>query len=190
MKSIRDPESLTDTEIRMVESHLVAMMLQWHYMFTMEEAGLTSRGHTRQHILNVAPYYFGSRHGKNWWHWQESGWNGTAMMEVAGPIIDAVDEDFMLRLPGRDAGWASRPQMARTRLHLNAKAQRFMAEYADELRNHDRAAVAARYDRSGATVVFNGERMVRNFEEIAARYRDQWVGPASFRLAESCLRGS
>ena len=179
VKSIRDPESLTDTEIRMVESHLVAMMLQWHYMFTMEEAGLTSRGHTRQHILNVAPYYFGSRHGKNWWHWQESGWNGTAMMEVAGPIIDAVDEDFMLRyLDGTRLGESSAdgPDPAA----LEREAQRFMAEYANDLRNHDRAAVAARYARSGATVVFNGERMVRNFEEIAARYRDQWVGPASF----------
>ena len=180
VKSIREPEGLTDTEIRMVESHLVAVMLQWHHMFTMEEAGLTSRGHTKQHILNVAPYYFGSRHGKNWWRWQESGWNGTAMMEVAGPIVDAVDEDFMLRyLEGTRLGGLSqdRPNADDTEL----EAQRFMASYGEELRNRDRAALAARYDTSGATVIFTGERVERSFDEIVARYRDQWTGPTSFQ---------
>ena len=49
VKSIREPESLSDTEIRMVESHLVAVMLQWHHMFNMEEAGLTCRGATNTH---------------------------------------------------------------------------------------------------------------------------------------------
>ncbi len=183
VKSIREPKSLTDTEIRMVESHLVAVMLQWHHMFTMEEAGLTSRGHTKQHILNVAPYYFGSRHGKNWWRWQESGWNGTAMMEVAGPIVDAVDEDFMLRyLEGTRLGGLSqdRPNADDTEL----EAQRFMASYGEELRNHDRAAIAARYALAGATVIFNGERTVRSYDEIATRYREQWVGPSSFAWSE------
>lgn len=179
VKSIRDPESLSDTEIRMVESHLVAMMMQWHYMFTMEEAGLTSRGHTRQHILNVAPYYFGSRHGKNWWRWQEAGWDGTAMMEVAGPIVNAVDENFMLRyLEGTNLG-ASAHAIDDTAL-IEREAQTFMQEYAADLIQHSRSAIAARYHGAGATVIFNGERTVRSFDEIEARYLNQWQGPTHF----------
>jgi hypothetical protein len=97
VKSIRSPETLTDVEVRTVESHLVAVMLQLDHMFNMEKIGLVSREEARRHVQNVVPYYFGSRHGKNWWRWQESGWDGTPMMEVAGPIVDQVDENFMLR---------------------------------------------------------------------------------------------
>jgi len=64
---------------------------------------------------------------------------------------------------------------------IDREAQRFMDDYAADLRNHDRSALAARYDRSGATVIFNGERNVRSFDEIQARYRDQWTGPSSFK---------
>jgi len=59
-------------------------------------------------------------------------------------------------------------------------ARRFMQEYGEDLRNHDRAAIAARYDRGGATVIFNVERTLRTFDEIQTRYRDQWTGPVSF----------
>jgi len=179
VKSIRSPETLTDVEVRTVESHLVAVMLQLDHMFNMEKIGLVSRDRVRQHVQNVVPYYFGSRHGKNWWRWQEGGWDGTPMMEVAGPIVDQVDENFMLRyLEGSRVGVAAGE--SEKLAEAEREARRFMREYREDLRNHDRAAIAARYDRDGATVVFNGERMVRNFEEIAARYRDQWVGPASF----------
>lgn len=95
VKSIRTPEDLTDAEIRMAESHLVALMLQWDYMFQMEKSGLVSRAHVRQHISNSAPYYFGSRFAKNWWQLQASGWEGTLMMDVAGPVIQGLDENFL-----------------------------------------------------------------------------------------------
>lgn len=108
VKSIRDPESMSDVEVRMVESHLVAVMLQWDHLFNMEKIGLVSRADARRHIQNVAPYYFGSRHGKNWWRWQQAGWQGTPMMEVAGPIVEALDQDFMLRyLEGTRLGAAA-----------------------------------------------------------------------------------
>ena len=179
VKSIRAPESMTDVEVRTVESHLVAVMLQLDHMFNMEKIGLVSRDRVRQHVQNVVPYYFGSRHGKNWWHWQEGGWAGTPMMEVAGPIVDGLDENFMLRY------------LEESRLGLPAKesdklaeaerdARRFMREYAEDLRNHDRAAIAARYDRDGATVIFNGVRNARSFDEIETRYREQWTGPTGF----------
>lgn len=65
VKAVRTPEALTDAEARMVESHLVALMLQWDQMFQMEDAGLISREDSRQHINNSARFYFGSRFAKN-----------------------------------------------------------------------------------------------------------------------------
>jgi hypothetical protein len=179
VKSIRSPEALTDVEVRTVESHLVAVMLQLDHMFNMEKIGLVSREETRRHVQNVVPYYFGSRHGKHWWRWQEGGWEGSPMMEVAGPIVDQVDENFMLRyLEGSRVGVPAGEsnQLADT----EREAKRFMREYGVDLRNHDRAGIAARYARSGATVIFNGERNARSFDEIETRYREQWIGPDSF----------
>ena len=95
IKSIRNPEDLTDSEMRTVEALLVSLMLQWDVRFKMEDAGLVSRGEARQHILNNAKFYFGSRFAKHWWSLQSSGWEGTPMMEVAGPIVDGIDENFL-----------------------------------------------------------------------------------------------
>jgi len=95
VKSIRAPESMTDAEIRMVEGVLVAVMLQFEHRFQMEEAGLSTRTEARQHVRNAAPYYFGSRFGKNWWKHQASAWVGTPMMEASAPIIDGLSEDFL-----------------------------------------------------------------------------------------------
>jgi hypothetical protein len=96
VKSIRAPESLNDAEIRMIESHLVALMLQWDQLLQMERSDLVSAEHVRQHIQNSAPYYFGSRFAKNWWQLQTVGWEGTKMMAVAGPIIGALDDNFLV----------------------------------------------------------------------------------------------
>ncbi|GJL92950.1 hypothetical protein [Hyphococcus sp.] len=96
-KSVRAPEELSDAEIRMVESHLVAVMLQWDNMFQMEAVGLASRSRVKQHIQNMAPYYFGSAFAKNWWTNQMDGWAGTPMMEIAAPIVAAVDENFIAK---------------------------------------------------------------------------------------------
>lgn len=97
VKSIRTPEALTDAESRMVESHLVALMLQWDHMLQMEANGLITRDHARQHILSSAPFYFGSRFGKNWWKYEEDGWKGTRMFEIAGPVINGLDENFIAK---------------------------------------------------------------------------------------------
>lgn len=179
VKSVRAPEKMTDVEVRIVESHLVALMLQWDYMFNMEEGGLITRQHARQHIQNTAPYYFGSRHAKNWWQWQEVGWGGNPMMEVAGPIVESVDEEFMLRY--LEATRLGEPQEHRASVaDIEREARRFMQRYAEDLRAHDRAALAARYAPAGATILFNGVPVFGSFDEIATRYREQWTGPTDF----------
>jgi hypothetical protein len=96
VKSIRTPEDMTDVEIRLVEARLVAVMLQWDHMFQMQRSGLVSAAHARQHILNTAQFYFGSAHARNWWRLQARGWDGTLMTEVAGPIVENLDDDFLL----------------------------------------------------------------------------------------------
>lgn len=95
VKSIYTPEDLTGAEARMIEGHLAATLLQWDQMFQMEDAGLTSRQRIQQHIRNTSRFYFGSRFAKNWWCVEKPGWEGTPMAEVAGPIIDALDENFL-----------------------------------------------------------------------------------------------
>jgi hypothetical protein len=95
VKAIRTPESLTDAEMKIVEAHLLSVMLQWDHLFQMERGGLVTRAHVRQHIANSAPYYFGSRFGKHWWRLQMPGWQGTAMNEVAGPIVEALNDTFL-----------------------------------------------------------------------------------------------
>ncbi|MCA8900658.1 MAG: hypothetical protein KDA53_05350 [Hyphomonas sp.] len=97
VKSIRTPEDLTAAQARMVESHLVALLLQWNHLFEMEATGLVSRERIERHIRNVVPYYFGSRFAKNWWQFEQDGWQGTPMFEVAGPIIADVDESYLVR---------------------------------------------------------------------------------------------
>lgn len=97
-KSVRAPEDMSDAEIRIVEGHLVSVMLQWDNMFQMEAVGLASRSRVKQHIQNMAPYYFGSAFAKNWWGNQIEGWAGTPMMEVAAPIVSAIDEDFIVNI--------------------------------------------------------------------------------------------
>ena len=93
--SVRAPHTMTDRDIRIVEAHLVAVMQQWDMLFEMENAGLVTRARITSHISNTAPFYFGSAHAKNWWRLQESGWENTAMYEVAGPIINAIDPNFL-----------------------------------------------------------------------------------------------
>jgi hypothetical protein len=97
VKAIRAPEELSDAEIRTIDSLLISIMLQWDQVFMMQDAGLISETRVRQHIQNTAPFYFGSRFGKHWWALQINGWEGTAMQQVAGPIVEALDEDFLDR---------------------------------------------------------------------------------------------
>lgn len=97
VKAVRSPENLTDAEARIVESYLVSIMLQWDHMLQMEANGLITREHARQHIISSAPFYFGSRFAKNWWKYEEPGWRGTRMWEIAAPVIDGLDENFILK---------------------------------------------------------------------------------------------
>jgi len=96
MKAIHAPEDLTDSELRMAETQLVAIMQQWDTLISMEQEGLVDRARVKMHIRNTAPFFFGSRFAKRWWEREEIGWTGTPMFEVADPIIKAIDPNFLV----------------------------------------------------------------------------------------------
>ncbi len=94
-KSYMAPDTMTDVDIRMNEAVLVSLLLQWDNAFQMERSGLRTRAEVERLIRNTAPFYFGSRLGKRWFEAQAPGWQGTDMMDVAGPIVSDLDENFM-----------------------------------------------------------------------------------------------
>jgi quercetin dioxygenase-like cupin family protein len=97
IKSLRSPEKMNDVEIRMVEASLVSLMLQWDNMFKMQDSHLVSQAKVEQHIRNSAPFYFGSTFAKHWWQYEKRGWEGTQMFAIANPIIEAIDERFLVK---------------------------------------------------------------------------------------------
>ena len=95
VKSYMAPETMTDVDIKMNEAALISLLMQWDSAFQMERSGLRTRGEVERLIRNTAPFYFGPRFGKTWFEAQVPGWQGTEMMEVAGPIVRGLDENFM-----------------------------------------------------------------------------------------------
>ena len=64
---------------------------------------------------------------------------------------------------------------------LVAEAQAFMASYAEELIAGDRAAIAARYDRTGSWVVGNGQKLFSTAAATEAFYAGNgWNPPERF----------
>ncbi|MEO1135095.1 MAG: hypothetical protein AAFW68_00615 [Pseudomonadota bacterium] len=95
LKSIYTPEQLTLEEIRRLDSLFVNVQLQIDYLTDLEDAGLASRERVETHILNNARFYFGSPYAKAWWKANAVGWEGTRLYEVADPIIQSTDENFL-----------------------------------------------------------------------------------------------
>ena len=63
---------------------------------------------------------------------------------------------------------------------IEAEARAFMAAYAEDLREHDREGIAARYDPDGAWMIFDGERGFVTAPELRRSYLEKWRGPESF----------
>ncbi len=63
---------------------------------------------------------------------------------------------------------------------LVAEARAFMEAYGRDLAAGNREGIAARYDRGGPYIMFNGEREMVPWEQLAAQYRTTWRQPAAF----------
>lgn len=95
LKSIYSPQSLTLEEIRRLDALLVTVQQQMDYILELENAGLVDRDRVEAHISNNARFFFGSRYAKTWWNANSVGWEGTDLYEVADPLVQSVDEDFL-----------------------------------------------------------------------------------------------
>lgn len=60
------------------------------------------------------------------------------------------------------------------------EARQFMDGYARDLARGDRAAIAARYDRTGVFFLVAGGREFVTHEALTKDYRESWTPPTSF----------
>ena len=75
---------------------------------------------------------------------------------------------------------SSQPSTIAAEASLLAEAKAFMARYADDLIQGNRAAVAERYDRNGAWHVGPTGAELESWDKIDLRYRRRWAPPSSF----------
>ena len=73
----------------------------------------------------------------------------------------------------------SAPAIAQTE-PVVAEAQAFMAAYGQDLAKGDRAAIADRYDKTGAYFLVAGGHEFSTHAQIVADYAGSWQAPASF----------
>jgi hypothetical protein len=70
------------------------------------------------------------------------------------------------------------------------EARTFMEGYARDIRAGDRAAIAARYDRTGAYRLGNGHKEFQPYDSIVALYqRPGWSPPAAFEWHDLSFEG-
>ena len=78
--------------------------------------------------------------------------------------------------------WGCTQQQSYSAAELETEARTFMEAYAQDLRNRDAEAVAARYNRSGAYRLGHGRKEFNPFDSIRAGYLERWQGqkPTTF----------
>lgn len=96
-KSIYTPDDLTNADLRIMDGVLNSSMMIYDRLLSMMEGKLVDRARVKQNISNTAPFIFGSPFGKNWWRQNAIGWQGTALYEIADPIIADVPNDFLAK---------------------------------------------------------------------------------------------
>jgi hypothetical protein len=86
-------------------------------------------------------------------------------------------------LPACDGSRAKdvRPNDSVSAAAITDEARAFMDAYARDLLAGDRAAIGARYDRSGAYLLGNGSKQFSPYDSVVARYKDaRWTPPNAF----------
>lgn len=74
----------------------------------------------------------------------------------------------------------AQPSTVAAETSIVSEAKAFMARYADDLVQGNRAAVAARYDPNGAWHVGPTGAELESWDKIDLRYRRRWAPPSSF----------
>lgn len=95
VKSFKDPESLTLAEMRMMDAYLAIHMAQMMRNIDLEKAGLLKEGSTIALLEGDARWLFGSPFGKAYWEQFGPNWSSD-LYELANPIVDAVDDHYLI----------------------------------------------------------------------------------------------
>ena len=66
-KSIRDPTSLSDAEVKSIDSYLINQLNHWEWLVSMENAGLEEIGELERSIRKNAWFFFGNPFARRWW---------------------------------------------------------------------------------------------------------------------------
>ncbi len=110
-KSIRDPTSLSDAEVKSIDSYLINQLNHWDWLVSMENAGLEELGALERSIRANSWFFFGNPFAKRWWVSMRDpgGWNPDivrlldAQIALLGDDINARWLDEM-RSPVRAGG--------------------------------------------------------------------------------------
>ena len=94
-KSLEEPESMTLTEIRMIDAYLAIHMAQMLRNYELENAGLLNEGATAGLLEGDAKWLFGSSIGKAWWE-QFGQSYPTEFHKLANPIVESVEADYLI----------------------------------------------------------------------------------------------
>ena len=66
-KSIRDPTSLSDAEVKSIDSYLINQLNHLDWIANMENAGLEEIGALERGVRTNAWFFFGNPFAKRWW---------------------------------------------------------------------------------------------------------------------------
>ncbi len=94
-RSITAPETLTPSDIVILDNLLASQVQVWWQLILLEQEGLVQKARVARAISNQAPYYFGSPFSKKWWDMEVESWEGTYMHDLADPIIREIDPSFI-----------------------------------------------------------------------------------------------
>ena len=75
---------------------------------------------------------------------------------------------------------AAKPSGTEAISETERSVRAFFDSYAEDLRGHNREAIADRYDRRGVYMVGNGRKSLEPFEHERDRYLNNWTRPKSF----------
>ena len=94
-KSIRDPSSLSDAEVKVVDSYLVSQLNQWNRLVSMEEAGLVEIGALERSIRSDTWFYFGNPFARRWWRsMRDHGEWDPDLVRLLDAEISRIDDDI------------------------------------------------------------------------------------------------
>ena len=93
-KSILAPESLSPTELKILDSYLVHAVNQWRRTLFLETEGLLEVGATQRTVHGNAWFYFGNAFAKQWWRTMldhPGGWEPD-FLRMVDAEVDALDD--------------------------------------------------------------------------------------------------